>query len=178
MSSDTMVKVEKQIFNEKSKGLDRSDVEWLLQLVVARNPELHGYEKDPDKEWKVYSRATSLIYGIDKDKPSDVRTYVEKQLKRKEYIETLNALAGEVFLIKPGDAKACDALSQKIEKFVARAEKEFPGFSASCVLALSETAGDILAVKTRGEFGNRRMLPAIELRLAQEKRKPLGKRKH
>lgn len=155
---------ETEKFKERTKGLNQKDIDWIVMKVVEQNNELKNYKTNEKSETYLLERINLLLYSIKEDKPSNIRAYVEKQLKREEYRNKFSELSGRVFSIKPGDLDACEKLDKEINKFLDKAEKDFPGFKKDYGLAISETMGDIHALRTKGFAGSTRMVREIRRR--------------
>jgi hypothetical protein len=153
-SDDGILEYERGDFKESTKSLTQDDISWLLKRLVKQYPELNGYEKDPDKEWKLLSRANQLLYSINEDKPSDIRAYVEKELRKKEYDNRLKELSDRITSGLLGDNEKCDRLSDEINQLLDDADKEFPGFRKGRALQVSEIFQRIMAYRTKGAIGH------------------------
>ena len=174
MDIKDLLKYERKKFQELSAGINKTDLDWLTEIFLKKNPELGDYGSDSEKERKFLSRFNSFLYPVHHDKPANIRAYVEEMLKKQDYDKRLGELSNGVFSIKPGDAKACNDLERKINQLLDEAEKEFPGFTKARALMISEISGDIIAVKSKGSAGSTRMLKRMHEQKPEKKRQRTG----
>jgi len=156
---------------EISPFLSESDERWLLNRLIKENPELSDYEKDPEKEYLLLSRACFFLFAIKEDKPSNIRAYVETSIMKKEYADKLGIIAKKIWDTPLGQEKDYDQLQGELEKILNEAEKEFPGFAKNNERQISEIMGDLLALRTGGKMGSMRMVQRISLWKKAKKKK-------
>ncbi len=151
-------------------------LEWLKKELTARNKH---WEKLPpgEAEFFLLSRVQELLEDIIEEKPTDIRAYVEKQLKEEEYDERLSRIGKEIFGIRVGDVKAADAMQKKLRQFIEKTDKEMPGFGTSRGRMMSEMYGDILAIRTKGRVGSMRMILRISEGQDKQKEKKRSSRR-
>ena len=170
-SSKDILEYERDDFKESTKALKKQDVDWLLNRLVKQYPDLEGYEKDSDKEYLLLNRANLILYSINKNKPGNMRIYVERQLKKKEYDEKLKLLNARINPSLLGKDKVCDELSQEITTLLDGAEREFPGFKKARGMMVSEMFQKIMAYRTEGAVGHIGILKSIRDKTAEESQK-------
>lgn len=143
--------------------ISEADKEWMKKR-------LREYYKTQDVEWEY----ELMEYGINKDTPSNIREYVERELRKNEYDEKLKMLNARISPSLLGRENACDELSKEIEALLVRAENEFPGFKKARGMMISEMYQKIMAYRTEGAVGHTGILKSIHDSKAE---KPLKKMK-
>jgi hypothetical protein len=110
-----------------SHGQGDELVFWLRREFIKLRLEI-AYMDRATAESEILSSILSVLDRIKEENPSDPRAFAEKELNMRRFDRELIELTQDVFLLAPGDQKACDSLEQAVERLVQRAEKEFPGF--------------------------------------------------
>ena len=118
---------EKKKFMERTAGLKKQDIEWILTKVIEYYPELKGYKKNKKIEEQLLSKTNLVIYGFDKSRHSNVRAYVEKELRRDGYLHELKNLLNRIDYAK-GNQKLCDELEKNLDEAKVRISKEDPEY--------------------------------------------------
>ncbi|MFH1221936.1 MAG: hypothetical protein V1492_02525 [Candidatus Micrarchaeota archaeon] len=135
---------------------------------------LKDYYKTEDIQWEY----ELMEYGINLHKPTNVREYVEKELKKKEYDGQLGSFMNKTAALNIGDDKKCDELERELEDLLKKANSIFPDFSEKRGRVISELHGDLMAVRTKGKRGSARMLMKLMgQRMELEEKKFKGKKK-
>jgi|SRR5208283_1165369 len=153
MTFDSL-KYERDKFDRRAKTLYPEEKNWIVQRVLRDYPALSDYKINQEHEEKLLNKVNILIYDFEKNKPSDIRAYVEKELKKSEYDKRLKDLSNRITSGLLGDNKKCDKLSYEINQLLDEAEKEFPGFRKGRALQISEIFQRIMAYRTKGAIGH------------------------
>ncbi len=123
--------------------ISNQDKEWILK-------KLKTFHKTEDVSWEY----ELMEYAIQKNNPPDIRTYVENELKKKNYDNKLKELSNRISPSLLGNNEKCDKLSDEINKLLDEAEKEFPGFKKGRALQISEISQRIMAYRSKGAVGH------------------------
>jgi hypothetical protein len=157
--------------------ISEKEKKWIKEKLRNSNPyeQFRGYFKDGNKkesydsfiEWEY----ELLEYSIQKDKPSDIKAYVEKKLKKKEYDKQLTRLERSIWNLDLSRKDKAPELKKKVEGLIHKADEEFPGFIEGRRRQISHIMGDLLALETDGEMGSMRMLQKLNaVKEAEEKK--------
>jgi hypothetical protein len=150
------IKEKRREIQEKSRGISKEDLDWMEQKLAHSKDQ--GQMSKLELEDFLLFRLSHIVYCIQKDKPRDVRAYVENELKKEAYDHQLGKLMLDFGNIKFGDVKACEDATKKLDTLLKKAEKDFTGFTNARSLMINELKGDLLALRTNGEMGSTRML--------------------
>ena len=94
-------------------------------------------------------------------KPPNIRAYVEKQLKEKEYDKKLSEVERHIWNLSPGQDEKYDKYENDLNQILREAEREVPGYSESRGRQISEIHGDLRAFRTKGKSGSTRMVQRL-----------------
>jgi hypothetical protein len=168
------IEIEKKILERNSKGIKKSDVEWIRKKILKSYSDRNATGNDLEREYRVLFQLNQILYSIQADKPTNVRSYTEKIFNKRDYDGKLGQFSNEILSIKPGDVKACDELRDKIYALLDEAEKEFPGFRKDRAMMISELMGNLSALRTKGFMGSTAMLSHLKKKeKAKEKKKKI-----
>jgi hypothetical protein len=162
MKLKDLIKLEKEEMKKLSEGIDKKDMDWIIKMLLNQEPDLKNYKSNPESEKIFLSRLNGILHSISVDKPSDIRDYIKQKILFKEYDNKLTTISDQVFSIKPGDVEKCDELKEKVDKLLEQADKEVPGYRESREIQIDEIYGDLLSLKSKGQFGSTRMNKKIK----------------
>jgi len=147
--------------------ISNQDKEWIIKKLKA-------FHKTDDVDWEY----ELMEHGIQYDKPSDVRAYVEKELKKKEYDDQLMQIMNTCASLKLGDKKYCDDIEKRLNALLKRADKDIPNFSKERSRVILEIRGDLIAIRTDGKRGSARtVMRLMGQRLSKEETEKEKKKK-
>lgn len=170
MKLDDLLNYQKERLRSLSGAISKQDMDFLVQLIINRNPEFGDYKENPEHEEELLSRLNSWLASIQSSKPPDIRTYIEKELKKEEFDDKLDKLSKEVFSIKPGDENSCDDLMKRMYDLLNEANTSIPDYSEKRGRWISDIRGDITAVRTKGKRGSMRGVISITEKIQQDKK--------
>jgi hypothetical protein len=178
MTFDSL-KYERDKFRKRTAGLSGAEVEWIISRFVKEYPKLSGYKNDPKTEEELLDRINLAIYDIGKDKPADIRAYVEKHFRKTWYDARLKELEGRIWNLHPGKPEEeYDRCRKELKKLLGEADKEFPGYTEKKGRRVSEMYGDLMALSTNGEKGSTRMMFIMTAaKMAEEDDRKAAKKK-
>jgi hypothetical protein len=110
-----------------SYGFGRDFTDWVKREVMRLKIELHSLSRD-DREHELLIAVNGLLSKIKEHDPSDPRAFAEKQLTRMRFDREIVEMTQDVFSLAPEDEKAAQSLEDAVERFIRRAEREFPLF--------------------------------------------------
>jgi len=169
MTFDSL-KYEKDKFQKRTHLLNQEEIDWIINRVLRDAPNLFDYQNNQKHEEELLNKVNFLIYDFEKNKPSDIRAYVEKELKKKEFDNKLSKLTDKINWNLFGNDKACAELRKEISSLLDEADKEFPGFSKARALQISEMSQRIMAYRTKGAVGHIGTVRSIRERLDKEEK--------
>jgi hypothetical protein len=130
MNTEELLKNEKDRYKELSQGIPETDLELLKDLILKAQPELRDYASDPEKERKFLSRLNSrFLYSIHNDRPSNIRAYVENELKKQDFDNRAHILWNRAANLPAGESPEAEKLKDEVRKLrkeiIAWNEKEY-----------------------------------------------------
>lgn len=165
----------KRYIDEYSKGINQNDIDWIKKRITEANPQWDKFEEKNQKEYYVLDELYQYLSKIQRDKPPDIRAYVEKEMKKQEYDQILRNFMSKTGSLNLGDEKKCDEIEKELDNFMKKADKDIPGFSEARARVISELHADIMAVRTDGKRGSARMLmKLVGQRIAKENKEKKG----
>jgi|GEM_PF-7045961 len=126
------------------------DKQWIIKKL-----EEHYGSKDIEWEYEL------IEYAIQKERPSDIRTYVETKLKTKKFDQKLSDFFSRIGTMKEGDKETGETMAKELATFLNKAEEEIPGFKKERALMISEMMGSIMAKQTCGAMGSAAMVHSM-----------------
>jgi hypothetical protein len=158
MTYEKSIEVDMILFKEYSEGIAKEDINWIKERIISLHPDWKNFEDKNKYEFYVLDELNSFLFAIKEDKPSDIKAYVEKKLKKQEYDKKIKSLMSRAGSLHLGDEEKCDQIEQELKNLLTEADNEFPDFSEEYGRFASEIRMDLMAVRTGGKRGSSRMI--------------------
>jgi hypothetical protein len=142
------LKYEKDKFRRRTISLNPNEIEWVVNRILKENPNLEDYKMNKKHEEELLSIINFLIYDFEKNNPPNIREYVEKELKKKEYDVRLSAIWQEVSLMKEKDLKRLEELKKQLDDVEKNLKKEFPEYYKELTRKISSVGWAIHGKRT------------------------------
>jgi hypothetical protein len=123
----------KRFIKDSSVAINQIEVEWIREKIIEAHPHWKSFDDKNKFEYYVLDDLASFLSQIQHDKPSDVRTYVEDKLKKKDYSNKISDVACPEDLNKlekTKDKKMHDRMMRDLDVIEKEIKEKFSGIPA------------------------------------------------
>jgi len=111
---------------ENAKGMKPEDVEWIRQKIISDSTGLDLARDSSERESFILLGQIRLIKRIKTSRPKDIRTFVEREIRRESYEQKVSLIQGKVISMKKPDDTLLANLEKKLDEIEKTVQKEDP----------------------------------------------------